>query len=146
MLQWIIAAMEDNCRPVYVKKTDSDCVNQKPSKVNSEIMLMMSLFKDCSNILCLRAGSCHGRWSLGAFGLCCDWCCSCLQGQSHWIPPAQQRSSGRVFLTDWQPLHGSSPLGYERIKAFCTITYWLCHHVDDHAHAKIIRLSKEDES
>lgn len=46
------------------------------------------------------------------FGLCCDQRCFCLQGQSRSIPPAEQRSCGRVFLTDWKPLYGPSPLGY----------------------------------
>ncbi|CAJ1065537.1 protein NipSnap homolog 2-like [Xyrichtys novacula] len=37
-----------------------------------------------------------------------------LRGSGHRVPPAQQRSCGRVFLTDRQPLYGSSPLGLQR--------------------------------
>lgn len=37
---------------------------------------------------------------------------SCVQGQGHRIPPAQQRSRGWLLLPDWKPLHGPPPLGY----------------------------------
>lgn len=52
-----------------------------------------------------------------------------MQGEGHWIPPAQQRSCWRVFLTDWQPLYGSSPLGYVQIPALFkirhSVTIWI---------------------
>lgn len=65
-------------------------------------------FKDNVDV-CLKAGQ--------AFIVCLCWCWSrsCVQGQSHRIPPAQQRSCRRVFLPDRQPLHGPSPLGYAQI-------------------------------
>lgn len=37
---------------------------------------------------------------------------SCVQGQGHRIPPAQQWSRGRLLLPDRKPLHGPPPLGY----------------------------------